>query len=135
VPCSSAAEGEGESALPSEGLKKSERITKRFEYKEVIDQGKLVDRGAYKAFLLLRPDVERKAGFIAGKTVGKAARRNRARRVLREAYRRLKPRIESRGFKVVFVAKPDLTMMNSTEIGLDMEALFKEYGLLRENSG
>jgi len=121
--------------LPSEGLKKSERITKRFEYKEVIDQGKLVDRGAYKAFLLLRPDVERKAGFIAGKTVGKATRRNRARRVLRDAYRRLKPRIESRGFKVVFVAKPDLTMMKSTEIGLDMEALFKEYGLLRENSG
>jgi len=119
--------------LPREGLKKSERITNRFEYKEVIREGRLIDRGAYKAFLLIRPDLDSSAGFIAGKAVGKAAKRNRARRVLREAYRRLKVRLEPGGFKVVFVAKQDAARLKSTEIRLDMEELFERYGLLRKH--
>ncbi len=133
-PCSNAVEGGGESALPHEGLKKSERITKQFEYKEVIKEGKLIDRGAYKAFLLVREDLQLKAGFIAGKGVGKAAKRNRARRVLREAYRRLKPNLKSNGFWVVFVAKPQATEAKSTEIGLDMAEMFEKEGLLEGNA-
>lgn len=131
--CSSAGEGGGEKGLPPEGLSKKERITERFEYKEVIREGKLIERGAYKAFLLLREGLDLKAGFIAGKGVGKAARRNRARRVLREAYRRLKPRLKRKGFRVVFVANQGATRVKSTQIGLDMEAMFEKEGLLEED--
>ncbi len=43
-------------------------------------------------------------GFTATKKVGKACKRNRARRVIREAYRMLEPQLEQ-GYDIVFVAR------------------------------
>lgn len=43
-------------------------------------------------------------GFVAGKKVGKAVRRNRAKRLLREAVRQRLPRMEP-GWDVIFIAR------------------------------
>ena len=45
-----------------------------------------------------------RVGFTATKKIGKACRRNRARRVIREAYRILEPQLRQ-GYDIVFVGE------------------------------
>ena len=48
-----------------------------------------------------------RCGFVAGKKVGSAVRRNRAKRLLREAVRAKQPALAG-GWDLVFVARPPL---------------------------
>lgn len=117
-----------------ERLRRHERITEEHEYKAVIKRGKLVAGKAFKAYLLVGKELDRKAGFIAGKAVGGACERNRAKRVLKEAYRRLKPNLEPKGFKIVFIAKQASAHLKSHEIRQEMAEKFEKIGLLRTQS-
>jgi ribonuclease P protein component len=113
-------------------LRKHERITQGHEYRAVIRQGKMVSGKAFKAYLLTGKDLRRKAGFIAGKGVGGACDRNRAKRLLREAYRRLKPGLDVYGFSVVFVARQSTLQVGSSGIMSEMREMFERCGLLKE---
>jgi ribonuclease P protein component len=117
--------------LPSEqGLRKSERITRKFEYSSVISQRKTTAGKYLKAYLLIEQGAKRKAGFIAGKTVGSAVARNRARRLLKESYRHLKSELRDQGFKVVFVASPGISKAAAAEVHADMRRVLKKMGLV-----
>ena len=54
--------------------------------------------------LLVTYVLRNRVGFTATKKIGKACRRNRARRVIREAYRILEPQLRQ-GYDIVFVAR------------------------------
>lgn len=56
-------------------------------------------------FALASPDLSRKAGFVAGRRVGGAVIRNRAKRLLRECYRRHRGLVPFSGVHLVFVAR------------------------------
>jgi ribonuclease P protein component len=65
---------------------------------------------------LWRPcDGPSKVGFAVGRRVGGAVERNRARRRLREAYRRERRQLTS-GFEVVFVGRPAVLTRSFAEI-------------------
>ncbi|MBQ1894608.1 MAG: ribonuclease P protein component [Clostridiales bacterium] len=63
-----------------------------------------------------------RVGFCANKKQLGAVGRNRARRLMREAYRRLEPRIKS-GSDIVFTLKPSETMPSYSEIARETEVL------------
>jgi ribonuclease P protein component len=111
-------------------LRRSERLTEQYEYKSVIRNGKLIRAKTFKAYFLSGKELERRAGFIAGKGVGGACERNRARRLLKEAYRGLKPRLRSRGFNVVFVAGRGIGEAETSEIAGEMEGIFNRCGVV-----
>ena len=113
-------------------LRRHERITQEHEYRTVIRQGKLVTGTGFKAYFLTGKDLRRKAGFIVGKGVGGACDRNRAKRLLKEAYRRLKPGLKPQGFRVVFVARQGLSQAESLEVASEMRGMFEKCGLLKE---
>lgn len=113
-----------------ERLKRHERITDEREYRAVIHGGNPVYAKSFKVYLLLGKGLERKAGFIAGKAVGDAHRRNRAKRLLRETFRRLKPRLRPDGFKMVFVARRGADVMTYAEMRQEMEDLLERCGLI-----
>ena len=54
-------------------------------------------------------------GITASKKIGNAVQRNRARRVIREAFRQIKLPLKS-GFDIVFVARTKTVYKKSTEI-------------------
>jgi ribonuclease P protein component len=113
-----------------ERLKRHERITDEHEYKEVIGKGKMLLCRMFKAYFLIDTATERKAGFIVGRRVGKACERNRARRLLKEAYRKLKPWVLSSGFKVAFIASRGVNNASLEDIQSEMRGMFEKCGLL-----
>jgi len=86
-------------------------------------------------FLKNRTGIAR-IGITAGKKIGNAVARNRARRVIREAYRQILPDLaltRSRGWDIVFVARTRICTAKSTQVKGVMKKHFQEAGLLLNN--
>ncbi len=103
-PVPAAAEGPEASGRPVRmGLARRRRLTRRVDFARVMDQG----RARSNALVVLRfcpSDVGgTRIGVTAGRRTGAAVRRNRAKRVLREAIR---PIPLQTGWDLVFIARP-----------------------------
>lgn len=86
-------------ALPREA-----RLRGAGEFQAVFERGKRVERPAFVALWIPTPG-RRKAGFTVSRQVRGAVKRNRARRRLREAFRRQRAALPS-DISVVFVGRP-----------------------------
>jgi ribonuclease P protein component len=118
--------------LPSEeGLRRNERIAQAFEYKEVIRKGRLIAGKTFNAYFLIGMGLDRKAGFIAGRRVGNACLRNRAKRLLRESYRISKAGLPASGFRAVFVAKDATAAAKLADVRNEMAWMFRQCGLVK----
>ena len=82
--------------------------------------------------LYYRPtEGRRRVGITAGRRFGGAVARNRAKRRLREAFRRLEGRLRDRG-DIVLVARPLALTVPFEEIVLELEVLCRTGGVLAE---
>jgi ribonuclease P protein component len=64
-----------------------------------------------------------RVGFVCGRRVGRAVVRNRGRRLLKEAWRSLSPRVRH-GFDLVVVARPEIRGTRLQDVREDLaEAL------------
>lgn len=70
-----------------------------------------------------------RCGFIAGKKVGGAVERNRARRLLREAFRARLPRIKP-GWDLVWIARAPIIEVKLDAVGKEMDDLLLRGKLL-----
>ncbi len=70
-----------------------------------------------------------RVGITTSKKIGNAVQRNRARRVIREAYRQLLPQIQG-GYDLVFVARTRTVHQTSRQIQTAMAAHLQELGLI-----
>lgn len=70
-----------------------------------------------------------RAGITTGKKVGGAVQRNRCRRVIREAYRQLLPRVRG-GWDIVFVARARTLDMKSPQIQAVMQKQLTALGVI-----
>lgn len=69
-----------------------------------------------------------RVGITTGKKVGGAVRRNRSRRVIREAFRPLWPRVG--GYDIVFVARTRTAELKSTDLTPVMERQLTQLGVM-----
>ena len=69
-------------------------------------------------------------GITTGKKVGGAVQRNRARRLLREAYRGLAPRIGGH-WDIVLVARARVLQLKSTQLQPVLQRMLETAGVLR----
>lgn len=90
--------------MGSQGFPRAERLTGATEYQAVFQRGRRIER---PSMLVLWRGAEgpRKAGFAVSRQLRGAARRNRARRRVREAYRTSRQGLPG-GVHVVIVARP-----------------------------
>jgi ribonuclease P protein component len=64
-----------------------------------------------------------RAGFVASKRVGGAVVRNRCKRVLREAYRRLRANVPD-GLDLVFIVLPGFQALGAKDVHAELVRLF-----------
>lgn len=67
----------------------------------------------------------------AGKSVGKAVKRNRAKRLIRAALQELIPRLKD-GYDIVITAREPLAASNCQETKKALKSLFEKANLLKE---
>lgn len=70
-----------------------------------------------------------RAAWITGKRVGSAVARNRARRLLREAWSALAPGVRD-GYDLVMVARGPFGRAGATELTAEIEELLRRGGLI-----
>ena len=69
-------------------------------------------------------------GLTCGKTVGKANKRNRAKRLMRESYRLLHPELKQ-GYDIVIIARTRILGKKCTEVMKDIRYAFSKLGMIK----
>ena len=89
-----AAAGQGSQAFdrvtPDQRFRPPDRIRKRSEYKTIYDKGQRIPSSHFVLFVMRNTLGRPRLGITVTKRVGVAVRRNRAKRLLREIFRRHK---------------------------------------------
>jgi ribonuclease P protein component len=83
-----AAGGGGNGPRPRERLTAAQRLSRPADFDEARRLGRRVESGPFTLRLRTRTEGPRRLGVIASRKAGPAVRRNRAKRVLRELFRR-----------------------------------------------
>jgi ribonuclease P protein component len=83
------------------------------DFRRVLKEGLRLDGALFVLFALDRSQPAARLGLAVGRRVGDAVRRNRAKRLLREAFRAVAP---ERGTDLVAVGKPGLPERSADEV-------------------
>ena len=114
-----------------QGLKKEERLCKRFQFERVYKEGMSFSGKIIRLEILANGFCTNRVGFAARKMRVKLCLRRRIKtRLLREAYRRNKYRIEQ-GFDIVLVARENLGNLKLQEVEGELFRLAEKAGILR----
>ncbi len=128
---------------PTSGFPKSVRLLKSSDFRKVYDHGTRYSCPLFAAFCLAEPDLNRTGrravGFTTPKGLGKAVKRNRIRRRVREAAR-LELESLSAGWSIVFNPRRKVLDCIFTDLRHEVKRLFIRCGTLpapgsRESSG
>jgi ribonuclease P protein component len=108
-----------------------ETLKRNSQFRLVYSDGGRVE-GAKVTICFLRTGSEGiLPGFVASrKRVGKAHRRNRAKRLMREIFRKLKDRITERNLWIVFIASFDPDKTSFQDLFEDVESSLGRAGLI-----
>ena len=85
------------------------------DFKRIYRRGKSQVHPLLVTYAVKNRREQNRVGITATKKVGKACKRNRARRLIREAYRQLEPTLPI-GWDIVFVARSRTTQVKMGEV-------------------
>jgi len=68
-------------------FRKAEHLTRKKEFERVFDEGKVFKNNEVVLYVIPNDFLHSRLGLVVSKKVGNSPRRNRAKRLLREAYR------------------------------------------------
>lgn len=109
------------------------KIKANGDFRRLYSRGKsLVDKAVVVYYI---PTKRKKIriGVACGKKVGNAVKRNRAKRVMREAVRSILPEI-SGSYDIILVGRSMTPKLKSTEIAAVLEKMFVSAGILSSRS-
>ena len=115
----------------SHSFPKRQRLQYNSQFRRVYDNGRRYHGSLAVAYVLAVPDQPRAAGVVTSRKVGNAVARNRARRLLREAYRLTQHRLQDH-FQIVMVARQSINGKTRRDVETCLLDLFRAAGLLRE---
>ncbi|MCL2634337.1 MAG: ribonuclease P protein component [Oscillospiraceae bacterium] len=112
--------------------KKYDSVKKNREFRSLFKNGKNSVTDAFVCYCFMNKLAVNRLGIVASKkSVGGAVKRNRAKRVIREAFRIAEPDLRSRTDKrydFVFIARAKTTEYKSTQVYELMRELMEKLG-------
>ena len=115
-------------------MEKINSLTRNSDFRRAYTKGKSVVTPLVVVYLTRNRVKARRVGITTSKKIGNAVQRNRARRVIREAYRGLAPRVK-RGFDLVLVARGRTPFVKSTDVERALEKALAQAGALTSGVG
>ena len=108
-------------------------ICRNSDFRRIYARGKSYVSPLVVVYALKNRTKNVRVGITTSKKVGNAVQRNRSRRVIREAFRALAPRVRP-GFDLVLVARGKTPYVKSTDVRRQLERQLQAAGLLREET-
>ena len=105
-------------------------ICRNNDFRRIYARGKSYVSPLVVVYALKNRTKNVRVGITTSKKVGNAVQRNRSRRVIREAFRALAPRVRP-GFDLVLVARGKTPYVKSTDVRRQLERQLQAGGLLR----
>jgi len=112
-------------------VKRNFRLTRSTDFKRVRRFGKSYAHPLIVLIALPAEGDKTQIGVAAGRSIGNAVQRNRAKRMLREAIRPLFPTIKS-GWNIVLLSRRSMTSATLAETQAALNQLFLRAGLVTE---
>ena len=111
-------------------MKKKDKISKNREYKKIYNRGKSMVSPVIITYILKNRFNSVRVGITTSKKIGNAVNRNRARRVIREAFRLLREKVNI-GYDIVFVARTRTCIVKTEAVMKDMKYHLEKLGALK----
>ena len=108
-------------------------ICRNNDFRRIYARGKSYVSPLVVVYALKNRTKNVRVGITTSKKVGNAVQRNRSRRVIREAFRALAPRVRP-GFDLVLVARGKTPYVKSTDVRRQLERQLQAAVLLREET-
>ena len=100
------------------------------DFSTIYNRGKSFG-GKYIVLFVRRNNLSyNRLGFLASKKVGNSVIRNRARRLMKESYRVLEPKVGT-GYDLIFIARNTINGVKCDEVLKSVEVLIKRAGILK----
>ena len=108
-------------------MKKTKMLKKNYEFKNVLSKGKYYSGKNIEAFIKDNNKNYNFLGLAISVKTGKAVKRNRIKRLIRESYKMLEPQIKN-GKSIVFLWKKKVDIENATfeNIKNDINNIFEK---------
>ena len=110
---------------------KQQHLLRPGQFRRVYDHGRRYHGSLAVAHVLAAPNQPRTVGIVTSRKVGNAVARNRARRLLREAYRLNQHQFQDH-FQIVMVARHSINGKNRRDVEGCLLDLFRTAGVLCE---
>jgi ribonuclease P protein component len=101
------------------------RLHQGWQFREVYQSGKSLHGSLMTLVSLSRSPDHGRVAFVAGRKVGPAVRRNRAKRLLRESFRGLPAAVRDRDSWRIWIARAGCAAATLTEVSAEMRDLLK----------
>jgi len=110
-----------------------ETLQGSWQFNRVYERGKKIVSDNVIVFYLCDEAITKgtQFGFVASKKVGNAVKRNRAKRLMREAARSLEHYIACEDLWIVLVARRGIPALSSEEVEKDLRRKLTEAGLIK----
>ena len=113
--------------MPSHALPAARRLRRRGEFERVFQAGRRAHGRYLTIVAATRSEPETRLGIVASRKIGGAVVRNRAKRLIREAFRHaVGPRSAT---DLVVIAKPASAGLGASDLERDYQATLKRLGL------